>query len=391
MTDEIFRHDSYLFEFEASILSVKGDEVELDITAFYPGGGGQVCDTGRIRGVEVTEVFYKGDNIIHKVKGGGLKEGDTVWCSVDWERRYDLMMGHTGEHLLFCSLRTQVPELTITKIFISPENKYVIVDRDIGWEEVDKALVFANKAIRDNLPVTKMIMDMDDPELDKVRIKKERIPEGEDVSVVSIGDIDLSACTGLHVLEIGELEMLFVDRKVSAGKDGVAIHFKVGNAAKDSAMALANTSLRASDAADSKPEDLVRAVSNLKNEHDALRRSTASFVKKQIMALAPRTVGGIDVVGGIFPPVDRSVLSDAAEAYKNSGKVCILVSAGDTVSVMLSSGTGKIDCKEILSKVLVEFGGRGGGKPDFAQGGIADAASAESLYKKLTDEIVKRL
>ncbi|MDR1955194.1 MAG: alanyl-tRNA editing protein [Candidatus Methanoplasma sp.] len=391
MTEEIFRRDGYAFEFEACVLSVEGEEVELDITAFYPGGGGQVCDTGTIRGSGVAEVFYKKNKIIHKVPGNDLKKGDRVWCSVDWDRRYDLMMGHTGEHLLFCSLRRRVPELSINKIFISPESKYVIVDRDVGWDDVREALVFANRAIRENLPVTKTIMSRDDPELEKVRIKKERIPEGEDVSVVSIGGIDLSACSGLHVMETGELEMLFVDRKVSAGKEGVAIHFKVGNEAKDAAMSLAGRCLQASDAADSKPEDLVRAVSNLRAGSEALRRSIGSFVRKQIADLPPTTVGGVDVVGGVFPEAERTILSDAAETYKVSGKVCIFVSVGESVSVIVSSGTPRIDCRDVLSKTLSGFGGRGGGKPDFAQGGVADAASAEAVFSKLTEEITQRL
>ena len=390
MTEEVFRRDGYAFEFEANVLSVEGDEVELDLTAFYPGGGGQVCDTGKIRGLEVTEVFYKGEKIIHKVKGNNLKAGDVVWCSVDWDRRYDLMLGHTAEHLLFGSLRRQVPDLSINKIFISPDSKYVVVDRDIEWEDIRSALAFANKAIRDNLPVTKSIMSRDDPELERVRIKKEGIPDGEEISVVSIGGIDLSACSGLHVMETGELEMLFVDRKVSAGKDGVAIHFKVGNEAKDSAMELANACLRACDAADSKPEDLVRTVSNLKNGSEALRRSAGAFVKKLLSDLEPTAVGDVEIVGGVFPPVERTILSDAAESYKNSGKVCILVSAGESVSVMVSSGIEWIDCREILSKVLPGFGGKGGGKKDFAQGGVADAGSAEAVFSELMAEVKAR-
>ncbi|MCL1978822.1 MAG: DHHA1 domain-containing protein, partial [Methanomassiliicoccaceae archaeon] len=197
--------------------------------------------------------------------------------------------------------------------------------------------------------------------------------------------------SGLHVMETGELEMLFVDRKVSAGKDGVAIHFKVGDAAKDSAMALANSCLQASDAAESKPEDLVRAVSNLKSESEVLKRSTGTFIKKQIVNMIPATVGGVDIVGGVFPPVERSLLSDAAEAYKKDGKVCILVSAGESVSAMISSGSGKIDCRDVLSKVLAEFGGRGGGKPDFAQGGVTDASSSDAVFSKLMEEVVQRL
>ena len=218
MTDEIFRHDGYVFEFEANVVSVNGDEVILDSTAFYPGGGGQVCDTGSIRGNTVTEAYYNKDgDIVHKAPGNDLQPGERVWCSVDWDRRYDLMQGHTGEHLLFCSLRRQCPDLTITKIMISPESKYVIVNHDLTWEQIREAQRFANQAIVDNLPVTKSVMDRDDPDLEKVRIKLERIPEDEEISVVAIGDIDLSACSGVHVMETSELEMLIVDRKVSAG------------------------------------------------------------------------------------------------------------------------------------------------------------------------------
>jgi alanyl-tRNA synthetase len=114
-------------------------------------------------------------------------------------------------------------------------------------------------------------------------------------------------------------------------------------------------------------------------------------VKKQLAALTPMMAGGVDVVGGVFPPVDRSILSEAAELYKNSGKVCVLVSAGESVSVIVSSGTPKADCKEILSKVLPTYGGRGGGKPDFAQGGIADPALSEEVFSKMMTEVVQRL
>ena len=134
MTEEIFRQDGYLFNFEAEVVSAEGDEVILDTTAFYPGGGGQVCDTGFIHDERVTEVRYKGKDIVHIVPGNDLEKGNMVWCSVDWDRRYDLMQGHTGEHLLFCSLRRQCPDLAITKIFISPESKYVIVNHDLGWD-----------------------------------------------------------------------------------------------------------------------------------------------------------------------------------------------------------------------------------------------------------------
>lgn len=387
MADEIFRHDGYTFEFEAHVVSVKGDEVVLDCTAFYPGGGGQVCDTGSIRGFEVKEVMYKGDEIVHIVPGNNLEIGERVWCSVDWDRRYDLMQGHTGEHLLFCSLKRQCPDLTITKIYISPESKYVIVNHDLSWEQIRAAVAFANQAIRDNLAVTKSIMDRDDPDLENVRIKLDRIPEGEEISVVAIGDIDLSACSGVHVMETSELEMLIVDRKVSAGKDGVTIEFKVGNAAKDVANNLATTALEIVDEIGCKMEDSPRAVANMRHELELDRKMLKDAVRMVLASVQPEETNGCQVYSAKVPAADRPVITDAAESVKSKGGVAAYVVVGETLSVILASGEKKVNCKEILGKVLGEFGGRGGGKSDFAQGGVPDISVADDVLKSLTDAV----
>lgn len=386
MTEEIFRRDGYMFEFETAVTSVEGDMVELESTAFYPGGGGQVCDTGTIRGEKVTEVMYKGNKIVHKVPKNTLKVGETVWCSVDWDRRYGLMQGHTGEHLLFCSLKRQDPDLTITKIYISPESKYVIVDHDISWDKIGEAMRFANKAIRDNLPVTKTVMSRDDPELSKVRIKLDRIGEDEEITVVSIGDIDYSACSGIHVMETSELEYLLVYRKVSAGKDGYAIHFKVGREAEEEALELSNICLQAVEAADSKPELLVRTINNMKHENEVGRETIKASSKQLLAHLEPENVNGIDLYSGRFS-ADRKTLTDAAERFKSEGGVAAFVSVADTVSVMLASGNDKVDCRKVLPEILKEFGGRGGGKPDFAQGGIEDVSQADALLEKMRETV----
>lgn len=393
MTEELFRHDGYQFEFQAQVESIDGELVVLDRTAFYPGGGGQVCDTGTLDDYLVTEAFYdkKGD-VAHRVPGHSYSVGDNVWGSVDWNRRFDLMMGHTAEHLLFGSLRREVPDLEISKIFISPESKYVIVSKDVSWKDIRKAVVFANAAIRDNLTVSRIMMSRDDPDLaDKVRIKLDRIPEEEEISVVAIGDIDYSACSGVHVMETSELGMIFVDRKVSAGKDGMAIHFKVGDTAADSAMELAVTCLEAAEAADSKPEDIVKAVSNMKKEIEISRASLRESSRALLSSVEPRNVNGTFVYSAMVHGADRTVMAEAAEKVKSKGGVAAFVSYGETVSAVMSSGSTKTDCRMVLTEVLGKFGGRGGGKPDFAQGGIPDPDKGEDLLEAMEDAIVKSL
>ncbi len=392
MTDEIFRRDGYGFEFEANVVSVNGDEVILDSTAFYPGGGGQVCDTGAVRGHAVTEVRENKDgDIVHIVPGNDLKPGERIWCSVDWDRRYDLMQGHTGEHLLFCSLKRQCPDLAITKIYISPESKYVIVNHNLTWEQIDVAVRFANQAILDNLPVTRSVMDRDDPDIEKVRIKLDRIPEDAEITVVAIGDIDLSACSGIHVMETSELEMLLVDRKVSAGNEGVAIHFKVGQAAKEAALSLCTVALSIVDEIGCKTEDSPKAVANLKADSELKGRLLKQASKQLASSVVPEDIAGRKVCIAALPGTDRSVLTDLAESVKSEGGVALIVGVTDTLSVIMASGDAAVDCRRILPEVLKAFGGRGGGKPDFAQGGIPDVEKADEVLGALREAVSKAL
>jgi alanyl-tRNA synthetase len=389
MTDELFRHDGYQSEFEAKVVSVEGDLVVLNRTAFYPGGGGQVCDIGDINGIGVTEVFRNGkDGIVHKVPGHDFREGDAVWGSVDWERRFDLMKGHTGEHILFGSLKREIPDLTIGKIFISPENKYVVVEGNVDWDTVEKAVKTANGIIRENLTVSRVIMDRDDPELkNKVRIKLENIPEDEEVTVTAIGDFDYSACSGVHVMETSELGMLFVDRVVSAGKEGTSVHFKVGDDASDAALKLAYVTLKTSDAADSKPEDLEKAVTNMKKDVLNFGKSLKGMTEALLFGLEPETVNGVKIYGTVLPGADRKAVSEAAERIMEEGNVFVSVSAGENVSAVLASGKDSVDCRKILSESLEKFNGRGGGKPDFAQGGIPNPEDAEELLNVMMEYV----
>ncbi len=392
MTDEIFRRDGYIFDFEAHVISVQGDDVILDCTAFYPGGGGQVCDVGMIRDCKVTEASYNKDgDIVHKCPGNNLTVGETVWCAVDWDRRYDLMQGHTGEHLLFGSLKRQCQELNIVKIFISPESKYVVVDRDLTWEQIRAAEDFANKAIADNLSITHSIMDRDDPELEKVRIKLDRIGEDEEITVVAIGDIDYSACSGVHVMETSELGMLIVDRKVKAGKDGYEIHFKIGEAAKNSAVALSNIALEVIDIIGCKNEDTAKAVGNMKQELETKNRLLKEATKIMVSDITPKNIGGKDVYMCIVPGADRNVLNDTMESIRSKGGIGIFVSVSDTLSVMLASGYDKLDCRKVISDVLPAFGGRGGGKPEFAQGGVPDASKASEVLNAVAEAVGKAI
>lgn len=371
-----------MFEFEGTVTSADAEWISLDITAFYPGGGGQMNDLGKICGLDVTEVKVKGDEIYHKVPGHSIRINDKVWCSVDWERRYDMMLGHTAEHLLFGSLKREVPDIEIVKIFISQESKYVVVDRDVEWDVIGRAQNSVNKAVNDNMSVSKITMSRDDPEMKDIRAKMERI-DGEYITVVEIGDADIAACSGIHVRETGEIGCLIVDRKVSAGKDGYAIHFRVGNDALRRSMELANDCLRIADVLGAKTDDVVKAVSNVKHELETGTKQLRSAMKRLLNDMQPLTICNIPVYSGIFETNDRTAVTDAAEKIRSEGGIAVLLMVGDTLSVIMSSGAKGVDCSVILKEVLTKAGGRGGGKRDFAQGGVADVSLSDTIHKDI--------
>ncbi|MCQ2056521.1 MAG: alanine--tRNA ligase-related protein [archaeon] len=387
MTEEFFRDDCYCSEFDAEIVAVDGDLIILNRTLFYPGGGGQVCDTGKIGGYTVVDVEYnEQQDIVHRVPKHDLKIGDMVRCNIDWERRYDLMKGHTAEHLLFSSLHLQDPDISIVKISISPEDKYVVIDKDVSWDSIASATEFANNVIKENRPVVKSMMSRNDPNMKNVRANLERI-DGDDVGVVEIKGVDIAACCGIHVSSTSEIGALFVYKKTRAGKDGFKIHFKVGYTAISSSMRLGSSCLSIIDMLGSKPNDVVKTVKNVRREIEVLREQLRFMAISYAKIVEPREVNGSRVYSAMFPTSDHAVLADAAKVHTKNGGVAVFVGKGGSTAVLVSSGDSRVDCKETVDEVLLEFGGHGGGCPSFAQGNIQDVTTADRVLSLLLSRI----
>ena len=252
------------------------------------------------------------------------------------------------------------------------------------------ALEFANKVISENHTVSRFMMSRDDPDIEKIRVKLERIEE-EEISVVEIEDVDLAACCGIHVMETSEIGAIFVDKKLSAGKDGVEIHFKIGDDAIATSMRLASSCLSIIDDLGSKPSDIIKTVGNMKAELESSRKQLKASISQSIKNLEPKIVNEVEIYSGIFQTSDRSVLMDAAETYRKKGGIAVFIGQGDNLAVMIASGNDKVNCKTVLSDTLNEFGGRGGGKPDFAQGGVQDVTRGDELLRSLLSKIESSL
>ena len=187
MTRLLYESDPYMTRFDATVEKLNGDWVALDRTAFFPGGGGQDMDSGWIEDLDVVEVKEQ-EEIWHRVPDHAFSVGQRVEAEVDWERRHDLMRGHTGEHLLFSAMNKINPELELVKIAITPKKKSFIVRGEMSWALLARAQTEANAAIVSQLPITEVWVSKDSPIIKEIRVKVERI-HGDKIRIISIGDI----------------------------------------------------------------------------------------------------------------------------------------------------------------------------------------------------------
>lgn len=378
MTVRLYHSDPYLVAFAATVTDVQGDWVALDRTAFYPGGGGQEADRGTMAGRPVIEVKQQGEEVLHRVPGHGLSVGEEVEGVVDWNRRSDLMRGHSGEHLLFSQLRKHRPDLELVKIAITPEKKSFMVRGSLDWETVERAERDVLDAIEQDLPISACEVTRDDPLLAAARVKMDRI-HGETVRVVRIGDIDQAACAGIHIVRTGELGMVLVTKFTSAKPAADhEVEFEVGARAKARALELSTASLRAAEAVGSRPQDLLGALDNLMRERARQEAALRQYGAKALSELTPSIVKGVLLYSGLFESMDKKTLLDAAARLVDQGACCVLGATGERFMLVVACPVQvKVDCAAILNSTLGPLGGKGGGRPQFATGGLQDPAKAE--------------
>ncbi|MFX0148631.1 MAG: alanyl-tRNA editing protein AlaXM [Candidatus Hodarchaeota archaeon] len=233
MTENLYMDDSYLRNWEASVISVEEDKyITLDRTAFYPKGGGQPWDEGflTLKSGKRFRVVYVGKfsgEISHEVDKSGLKAGDKVQCELDWERRYTFMRYHTASHLLSNILykRTNA-KITGNQIEIE-KTRMDFSMHDYSPEKLRKFVDETNQIIKQDLPVTIDYMSKEEvlnkPELARLAMG---LPEKvQKYRIVRIGDIDEQVDGGTHIKSLKEIGEIEVIKTVNKGKDNRRIYF----------------------------------------------------------------------------------------------------------------------------------------------------------------------
>jgi alanyl-tRNA synthetase len=383
MTVKLYWEDGRLTRFAARVTDawLQGAHriVALDQSAFYPTGGGQPCDTGSINAARVIDVETADDGrILHRLDSDvSFSVGEEVTCEVDWRRRREMTQQHTGQHILsqaffrLFGAETKGFRITdrTTEIDLTLEAQPDEIERAIARaEELANNVVFDNREIR---------VHMVTPEEAAVLPLRKESFITDCVRVIEIADYDLSPCGGTHAERTGEVGLIAV-RGWERAKKMTRVHFLCGVRALDdyreASRSVDSIALKFS----AGREEAESSVTRLLDENKRLSRRARELagivakVEAHELIEAAEPVGVARIVSRVFEDRDIEELKLLAHRLVDSDNVVALLASkegGTARLVFARSANLSADMNALMRAACESLGGRGGGKPEFAQGG----------------------
>ncbi len=383
-------------------------EVILDRTPAYAESGGQMGDTGAIIGRDgqgvIEDTYYRGGQmIVHRVRvtQGHLRENEAVAVSVDPRRRQGLRLHHTGTHLLHAALRKVLgTHVAQAGSLVAPDHLRFDFSHGAGVKdgEVAKIEDLVNEHVQANIVVTPAEMDLKAAlQTGAMALFGEKY--GDRVRVIRIGDFSTELCGGTHLGSTGEIGLFKVvsEGAVASGVrrmeavTGEAALRHVGQeeaALRESAGLLKIPPLEL-------PQRLQKLLDEQKQLEKQLRELEARVAKSraQDLAASAKTVAGVTVLSARLDGLDaeglRSVIDTLRERVK-SGVISLGSSMDGKVTLVSSVSqdlTKRIQAGKIMQEIAPLVGGKGGGRPDLAQGGGTDASRLDEALARVTSII----
>jgi alanyl-tRNA synthetase len=383
MTERLYYTDCYVRQFRARVVDRSGDIVYLDRTAFYPTSGGQPFDTGSIAGVEVLDVIDEGERVAHKT-AAPVPDGE-VECTVDWDRRFDHMQQHTGQHLLSAVFAASFGAGTVS-FHMGAESCTIDLDKPaLKPEEVSAAERLANACVFENRPVA--ISFVDAAAAEGLRKPSERAGT---LRIIAIDGVDRSACGGTHVRATGEIGPILV-RKLERIRNSLRVEFVCGGRAVRRARAdfeaLTRVSQMFSASLDEAPQAVAAQLEAARAAEKQQRRMAAdlaAFRGRELYDATAPDAAGVRRVFQRVPTGSLEELRGVAQSFTGRPKAVYIGVVENPPSLLLatSADTG-IDAGQVIKAAVAQAGGRGGGTARAAQGSVPDAARLEAVLAQL--------
>jgi alanyl-tRNA synthetase len=386
MTQRLYYDDAYLTDFQARIIERGCDpcEVYLDRTAFYPTSGGQPFDRGSINGVSVVDVVETDERILHRV--AAAINTDDVQCQVDWQRRFDHMQQHSGQHLLSAVFAELLGAQTVSFHLGTDTSTIDLEAGQLSATHLREAEERANELVFANRPLG--VAYEDAAEAEGLRGDSKR--EGT-LRIVSIEKLDRSACGGTHVRFTGEIGPILL-RKTDKVRKTIRVEFVCGGRAVRRARAdfdgLSRCARVYSSSLDDTP-DMVAAQQEKLMEAERTRkrlgRDLASFRGKELYRRTERGGNGLRcaVRRESKGPIPDDVRAEA-QAFTDEPKAIFIYATDEPALVILAASKDSgIHAGNLLREELQAAGGRGGGNAQLAQGSLPASAVLDEVLEAL--------
>ena len=410
MTERLYYTDSFLYEFDATVLEVlptfsaePRPAVILDRTAFYPTSGGQVFDTGWIvpndadeaHKIAVAEVSEREDgSILHFLDGAAsIAGGSRIHGLIDTDRRRDHMQQHSGQHVLSAAF---VRLFNMPTVSFHMGDDYCSIDLDakaLSPEQVEAAERLANEVILENRPVEVRFVTRE--EASGLDLRKLPPTDKGELRLIDIRDFDLSACGGTHVHRTGQIGCTLL-RKTEKVRQGIRVEFVCGQRAVNTARRDYRALTEAAGLFSAQLWDVPQQIRKTQEEARSARRSREQLLEElaeqhavHILAETP-PASGRKLVTREFADRDLTFIKLLAQKLTRlePAVVALLGSTSGQPSLVFAQSLGQpFDMGALMKEALAKLGGRGGGSKDMAQGGPAEADGMGSVLRELFEKL----
>jgi alanyl-tRNA synthetase len=385
VTERLYYTDPYLKVFDARVLGVRDVEgrpgvtgVVLDCTAFYPSSGGQPFDTGTLGDCRVVDVLDDESGIIHVVEGD--PPGGPVVGRIDWARRFEHMQQHTGQHVLSAAV-DQICGVRTESFHLGADAATIDLARELTAAEIEASEDLANAVVWEDRPIAIRFIDAEDTSA--LGLRKESARTGT-LRIIDIDGFDVSACGGTHVARTGAIGLIAISGWERL-RGGTRLEFRCGVRALRSHRRLRDVVGAGGRLLSTAADDLPAGIERLQQDARDLRRRVKDLEGRlagyEADAVAGHAVDlhGFRVVAEAVPDADMNAIKTIAQSVASRhGHVVVLLTASSPASVIVARAPDvPVDAARLLKQLMTHFGGKGGGRPELAQGGGLLASADE--------------
>ncbi|WP_340400645.1 alanyl-tRNA editing protein [Paenibacillus sp. FSL H8-0079] len=389
MTQKIYYDSAYTREWHTTITGRVDKEdgvyVTLAETAFYPHGGGQPCDLGQIGGFAVLDVNIEDGEVWHKLERA--PEQTEVHCEIDWERRFDHMQQHTGQHLLSAITLKLTEAMTLSFHLGTEYDTIDVAAAELGADQLTAIEQEVNRQIYRNARInTSWVTAEEAAQLPLVK----QPTVTEDIRIVEIEGVEYNACGGTHVSATGEIGIIKL-LKTEKVKGGTRIYFKCGTRALNEFTSTQNVLNSIMVKLKTSKDELLERIEKmeleqkqLQTELNAVKTTNDAYYAEELLAARQGLV-----IAQVFEDKSlKDMQSLATKLTADHEGLVLFVSISEAKVVLAQNGQpSEWACGPFFKGNLGAYQGKGGGSEKMAQAGFASSEDALAFYEFTKDQL----